>query len=113
MTYYGAPHNYKPAEESLAGTAPSRRHELEVVVERMFRAGWPTPQAMAAGSATVAAVEAAQLGWSRIVVGLAERYLLSTTLQVATLVALGPLAETDIVQALDLAGFEPVVTEAA
>lgn len=65
----------------------------------MREAGWPTP-------ASLSETELDQSFWSLIIEGLAERYLRSSQLNVATLISLGPCAAVNMTLALDLAGWE-------
>lgn len=74
-------------------------HELHTVIIRMHDAGWPEP-------ADISDIVGGQANWQNIIEALAERYLRSIDLRVATLIQLGPLAATNLPLALDLAGWE-------
>lgn len=105
---YGAPQGYKPetpAEESLS---VARRREAEHVVARMVEAGWPGARFEMTSTADGGTFEAVSLEPSYVY--LADIYLCSSVLRVKTLIELGPLAETDLGAALELA---TPVTEAA
>lgn len=70
----------------------------------MYHAGWPDPTAMCGtGHENIEA----RANWQLVVEELAEHYLNSTALRVDTLIQLGPLARTNVTQALDIAGWEP------